>query len=153
MTHDPTMPRPPVYADTSFLVSHLIVDANTESARKLIRTLRTPLMISPLGRLEFQTAMWQRVGRGEFEPSHARRAVAEFLRQEAKGWFVMPKVQEDAVWKRAAWLTETYTADLKLRSLDLWHVGFALESGACGFWTFDERQSAVATAVGLEVNP
>jgi predicted nucleic acid-binding protein len=146
------MGGPSIYADTSFLVSHFVNDGNTDAARFLISGLGQPLMISPLGRLEYRGAMWQRVGRGEFEPSHARRACLQFQEQEKLGWFIEGVVDEQEVWRRAVGLTEQFTASLKVRSLDIWHVAFALEAGVERLWTFDHRQETLARAVGLKVN-
>lgn len=146
------MDRPSIYADTSFLVSHFVNDGNTDAARVLISRIGQPLMISPLGRLEYRSAMWQRVGRGEFEPSHARRACLQFEEQENLGWFLEGATDAQEVWRCAMVLTEQFTASLKVRSLDIWHVAFALEAGVKRLWTFDHRQEALARAVGLEVN-
>jgi predicted nucleic acid-binding protein len=141
-----------VYADTSFLVSHFINDANTNAARVLIGGIRHAIMISALGRLEYRTAMWQRVARGDFTAVEARLAVAEFERQAAKKRFIDPGPPESKVWPEAERLSDAYTGALRLRSLDILHVSFALCAGARRFWSFDDRQRALARAAGLEVN-
>lgn len=141
-----------VYADTSFLVSHFINDGNTDAARGLIARVGHPLMISALGRLEYRAAMWQRVGRGEFESSHARRACLQFEEQEELGWFLEGKAEAAPVWRRAMSLAEQFVAPLQVCSLDIWHVAYALEAGVARIWTFDLRQEKLARAAGLEVN-
>jgi predicted nucleic acid-binding protein len=142
-----------VYADTSFLVSHFVNDANTAAARRLIVGIRHAVMISSLGRLEYRTAMGQRVARNDFTAVEARLAVTEFERQVAQGRFIDPKPTEGIVWVEAERLSDAYTAAYHLRSLDILHVSFALCAGAERFWSFDERQRALAQVVGLEINP
>ena len=143
-----------VYCDTSFLMSHLINDENTDEARDCVHKVSARSQISELTRLEFHTAICQKVGRGEFSRADSHQALEELDKQIKMKWFVLrTDVEIGEVWKRAHLLTEKYTAQLKLRSLDIWHVAFAETCEAEVFLTFDKRQSELARAVGMKVNP
>jgi hypothetical protein len=64
-------------------------------------------------------------------------------------------IQEDVLWraalKQAAELSRTFSPRLGTRSLDVLHVSCALELELKRFFSFDERQKALASAVGLKV--
>lgn len=142
-----------VYADTSFLLSHYINDDHTDRARSLIWEVPTPLRISQLGILEYHSSLWRKVGTDGFNRAHAERAIRLFERQIAEGWFVVAAIADGIVYERAKSLATVYSSDLKVRSLDILHVAFALEMGLSEFWTFDDRQKRLAEAVGLRINP
>lgn len=142
-----------LYADTSFLVSLLLDDANSLIARSTLATLDSPLGISPLGRLEFRTAVWQRVGRKDLETADAAKLIRRFERRFEKGYFLDVQVHPVEVWEKASGISDRHTAALDLRSLDIWHIAFALVSGADSVCTFDTRMIAVAKAEGLDVIP
>ena len=145
---------PRIYCDTSFLMSHLIDDENTDEARAVIYRLSARSQISELTRLEYHTAICQKVGRNEFSKAESKKALSELERQLDMKWFVLRvDVEMSEVWKRAHLLTDKYTAQFKLRSLDIWHVAFAMTCGTEIFLTFDKRQSELARSVGMVVNP
>ena len=49
-------------------------------------------------------------------------------------------------------MSRSHTVKIGSRSLDILHVAFALSIGMEQFITFDERQNALATTVGLSVS-
>jgi len=149
----PTWPNRAVYADTSFLVSLLLDDANSSKARSALATLNSPLGISPLGRLEFLTAVWQRVGRKELEVGEAAKLCRGFELRVTRGYFYEVQASPEEVWEKALGISDRHTAALTLRSLDIWHIAFALVCGADSVCAFDTRMIAVAKAEGLEVIP
>ena len=63
--------------------------------------------------------------------------------------------QVDILWRaalnRAAEFSRKFSVELGTRSLDVLHVSCAIELGLPNFLTFDERQRALATKVGLKV--
>jgi predicted nucleic acid-binding protein len=142
-----------LYADTSFLVSLLLDDANSTAARSTLATLDSPLGISPLGRLEFRNAVWQRVGRKGLKEGEASKLFRRFEARFSKGYFLDLPVHTADVWEKANAISDRYTAALGLRSLDIWHIAFAIVCGAESVCTFDTRMSEVAKAEGLEVIP
>lgn len=140
-----------LYADTSFLVSLFLDDSNSTVARSTLATLESPLGISPLGRLEFRTAVWQRVGRKELETGDAAKLFRRFEHRFARGYFYEIQASPEEVWKKSLGISDQHTAALALRSLDIWHIAFALVCGAHTVCTFDTRMIALAKAEGLEV--
>jgi len=91
---------------------------------------RHAIMIPSIGRLEYRTAMWQRVTRGDCTAVAAGLVVTEFERQAAKRRFTDPGPPESRVWPEAERLSDARTAALRARSLDILHVPFALCAGA-----------------------
>jgi predicted nucleic acid-binding protein len=143
----------PIYADTSFLTSCFVNDANSPKAGAILAQLDAPLMISYLVTLEFRTVLWRQAGRKELARQEAERALGLFSRQVNDGFLVVPDLAEADVRKKAAELSDTYAEALQLRSLDILHVALALVGGAKGFLTFDERQRSLAAAEDLKSNP
>jgi predicted nucleic acid-binding protein len=139
--------------DTSFVLSHLLNDRHTECARRWIDGLQSSGIIAPLGRLEFHNMLWRKVGFDEFEKQHAERTIQEFEEQINGGWFEVPSIDAARVWERGMGLATLYSGELKVRSLDVWHVAYALECGVSNFWTFDQRQRSLAERVGFKVKP
>jgi len=58
-----------------------------------------------------------------------------------------------SVLRRAEKLGAAHNQEIGCRSADLFHVAAARELGCETLLTFDERQSAMAKAAGLEVKP
>lgn len=144
-----------VYADTSFLVSLLLRGANSKAAREAMMELCLPLGVSALGRLEFRTAIQQRVGREEdpLDLSSASEIQSSFEKCFADGEFIRLAAEPEKVWQTADRVAVRHTAKLKLRALDVWHMGHALVCGATKICPFDERMRRVAEAEELELIP
>jgi predicted nucleic acid-binding protein len=117
--------------------------------------LGLPLGVSALGRLEFRTAILQRVGReiDSLDLSSAAEIQRAFEKCFADGEFILLGVADDAVWKAADGVASRHTATMKLRALDAWHLGYALVCGAKKVCTFDNRMRRAAEAEGLELIP
>jgi hypothetical protein len=58
-----------------------------------------------------------------------------------------------AMWRKAVDLAREHTAAAGCRSLDILHVAAALTLNADLFYTFDQRQHALARRAGLRVLP
>jgi len=143
------MREPKVYADTSFLMSHFINDIHTDRARFEIFELNSPILISRLGCLEFHNSVWRKVGEEGFKNEHALEAIREFQEQFDAGWFFVGNVDEGRIWERAMGLATMYSAETKVRSLDILHLSEAIDLGATHFWGFDKRQNHLAGMTGL----
>ena len=66
------------YADTSFLVSLYVPDANSSAAVAAVRLLRFPLVLTPLGEFEFANSLALRVFRKELTAAQAASVLAHF---------------------------------------------------------------------------
>lgn len=137
-----------IYADTSFFVSLYLPDRHTlEVERRLVS--RPVLWMTPLHVAESAHAIEQHVFRRAITRSEADRAL-----QRAQDFHSRHLWKEAAMPDRAfalcAQLAHRYAARLGVRTLDTLHVACALELKADRFWTFDERQAKLASAVGLK---
>ncbi len=141
-----------VYMDSSFVLSHLLNDEHTDEARTKIDGLAVSGKISELVLLEFHNMLRRKVGSDGFGSPHAERVIRELEEQIEAGWFEVVSGDWCRVWQRAMGLSSRYASELKVRSLDILHVAFAMESGHKMFWTFDKRQRALAEATGLCVD-
>jgi predicted nucleic acid-binding protein len=138
------------YADTSFVASLYIPDANSVEAARRMQRLSLPVLITPLGELELINAVQLRLFRKEVRPAEARAAKAAFRADVHEGVFAMRALSED-VFGYATQLASRWTARLGARSLDIIHVAAAIALRADAFHTFDDRQRKLAKAAKLHV--
>ena len=137
-----------VYADTSFLVSLYSPDFHSARASARVTRLKGVLLLTPLTELELTNALELRVFRKEATEMEIRRARAEFEEHARDGVFEL-EAMPTTVYERARQISGKQTARRGLRTLDILHVASALLLRAEQFWTFDQRQSELARAVGL----
>ena len=142
-----------IASDTSVLLSDLLPDVNHEAARRLFESIRSPVLVSPLNRLEFETAVRRMAGAGTIRMNVADHVLYVFEENLSRGYLRLVEPDAGRVWARAMGLARHHAATLAPRSLDIWHVAFASEMGATVFWTFDDRQKRLAKKAGLQVNP
>jgi len=127
------------YADTSFLASLYVPDANSVEAARRMQRLSLPVIITPLGELELLNAVQLRLFRKEVRPSEARAARAAFRADLHDGVFAMQALSEEA-FAHARQLASRWTATIGTRSLDIIHVAAAVTLRADVFQTFDGGQ-------------
>jgi predicted nucleic acid-binding protein len=139
-----------VYADTSFLASLYILDANSAEASRRMQSLALPVLITPLGELELVNAVQLRLFRKEVQTAEARAADSAFRTDLHKGVFAMRPFTEE-IFARARQLASRWTARLGVRSMDIIHIAAAIVLRADSFHTFNERQRKLARAAKLAV--
>lgn len=138
-----------VYADTSFLFSVVLHDANTEAAVAYLKRRSASLALTPWQRCELQNAVRLAVWRGNCPEAEAKAALARIASDLADGNLAeTPLVWPDVI-ATAEELSEKHTVALGVRSLDLLHVAAATSLKAKAFLTFDVSQLALARAAGL----
>jgi predicted nucleic acid-binding protein len=139
-----------VYADTSFLVSIYLTDVHSPLADRLFKS-SAGVFCTPLHLVEFAHSIEQSLFRRRISAGQARELYFEFERDRRSGlWREVG--QPELTFAVSVDLARTHTATLGTRTLDTLHVASALELKAERFWTFDERQSKLAKAVGLRAN-
>jgi hypothetical protein len=113
------------------------------------RSDRSPILFTPLHRLELRTTVRQCAYTRLITQHHAKQILRSIEEDLDDGTLVHEPVswtetlrQADRVAERLAWAQ-------RCRTLDLWHVAIALEIEADAFITFDLDQFALAKAVGL----
>ena len=137
-----------IYADTSFFVSLYLKDAHSADADGLLGSGLAP-WITQLHFAEWTHAVAAQVFRGYMTTVEAGRVQHEFEDDREAGLWVSIDVPDNA-FNVSADLGRRYGLKLGLRTLDSLHVACALELKADRFWTFDDRQLKLASAVGLK---
>lgn len=141
------------YADSSFLVSCHITDANTPQAKAWLLHRGVPLAFTALHTLEVRNAFKLGVFRRLFAPADALAACANLQRDLRAGRLVKKTVNWPLALRLAGFLSERHSATLGTRSFDILHVAVAKSLRATEFVSFDTRQRSLAGAVGLKVAP
>ncbi len=138
------------YVDSSVLVAVYVPEQFSEAARRVIRTTpRVPF--TPLHELEVPNAFALLRGRGLIGVAE-HDAVHRQLRDDVDAQrLVQTPLDWDLVFASACELSQTYSSRLLSRSLDLLHVAAAQTALCRSFVSADDRQLAVAKAVGLKV--
>lgn len=139
------------YADSSFLVSCYVADANAAQARAYLTRTGTPLIFTSLHALEVRNAFELGVFRGLFAAPEARAAAKNLADDLRSARLVATSVNWPAAFRLAARFSEQHSATTGNRSLDILHVAAAKSLRATAFVSFDGRQRKLAAAVGLSV--
>ena len=139
-----------VYADTSFLFSLYISDENSIAAAALMTRFKAPLLTTDFGEFEFTNAVNWRVFRKQFLIGEQRAVLDAFTRDIKTGVIRITPIPW-AAFARAKQIAQTQTPALGNRALDVLHVASALVLKAHTFYTFDSKQTTLASAVGLRV--
>ena len=139
-----------VYADSSFVVSLYVMDRHSPTAVQRMVS-RPRLWLTPLHSAEWIHAVERQVFQKNLSLDQAQQIYIEFGRDRESGIWIQVALPE-ATFVACCDLSRRYTARLGNRTLDTLHVASALELKAASFWTFDERQSKLARAVGLKTD-
>ena len=136
------------YADTSFLVSLYVLDANSALAATHMKQAKLPILLTSFGELELTNALSLRLFRRELRPSKVKAARA-LIRKDLSDGVLLLKPLPEGVFDRAMQMARRRTPQLGTRTLDLVHVASALKLQADTFYTFDRHQEKLARAEGL----
>lgn len=138
------------YVDSSALVPVYVPERFSRAARRALRT-SSQVPFTPLHELEVPNAFALLTGRGLITADECR-AIRLQLQDDIDAHRLVPLALDWAhVFASACELSETDTASLLTRSLDLLHVAAAEAAGCKVFVSADDRQLAVAKARGLKV--
>jgi len=141
-----------VYADTSFLVSLYVLDANSEKAVSHIQQAKLPILLTTFGELELTNAISLRLFRRELASARAK-ATHALVRKDIVDGVLLIKQMTMNNFEKAMQMARRRTPHLGTRTLDILHVASALELKAETFYTFDHNQARLAKAEGLRVTP
>jgi hypothetical protein len=141
------------YADSSFLVSCYLLDANTPRAKGYLSGLTAPLPFTPLQTLEVGNAFELGVFRGLFSAADAAAARANLEQDLRSGRLVRTAVNWPLAFRVASTLSRRHSATKGTRSIDILHVAAARSLRVTDFISFDARQRLLASALGLTVAP
>ena len=137
------------YADTSFLVSLYVLDANSEVAAAEMKIVKLPILLTPFGEFELLNALYLRVFRKELVAAKVKAARALFNKDLADGILQLEPLAP-AAYERAKLIARKHTPRLGARALDILHVASALTLNAHFFYTFDRNQKVLAKRVGMQ---
>ena len=139
-----------VYADTSFLFSLYISDVNSFAAAETMNRFKAPLLTTDFGEFEFINAIAWRVFRKQFLIGE-QQAVLDSFGKDVEAGIIRITPIPAAAFVRARQIARTQTPVLGNRALDVLHVASALVLKADTFYTFDSKQTKLASALGLRV--
>ena len=109
------------------------------------------IWMTPLHIAEWTHALEQHVFRHALSRSEADRFSRRFQAHRTEGLWKEAALPEHA-FELCAELANKHAARIGCRTLDSLHVACALELRADAFWTFDQRQAKLASAVDLKTN-
>ena len=138
-----------IYADTSFLFSLVLHDANTAAAKTYLRRHQESLILTPWQRYELRNAVRLSVWRDNCPLTLANGALEQIDADITGGSLSETAIDWTDVIERAEGLSALHTTTVGVRSLDLFHVASAISLKVKIFLTFDARQFSAAKAAGL----
>ena len=141
------------YADSSFLVSCYVSDANTPRAKAYLLQAGESLVFTAWHALEVRNAFKLGVFRGLFAAADANAAWANLETDMRSGRLTKKSVNWPVVLRVAARFSKRHSATVGTRSLDILHIAAAKALRAVEFVSFDGRQKTLAAMVGLKVAP
>ena len=141
-----------IYADTSFLVSLYVLDANSEKAASHIQRAKLPFLLTPFGELELTNAISLRLFRRELTSSKIK-ATQALIQKDLRDGVLQIQLLTMNHFEKAMRMARRRTPQLGTRTLDILHVASALEFKAEMFYTFDRTQARLAKTEGLLVTP
>ncbi|MBV8490443.1 MAG: type II toxin-antitoxin system VapC family toxin [Candidatus Eremiobacteraeota bacterium] len=136
-----------VYPDTSFLISLYLPDRYSDEARRALAGSLS-VYLTALHRAEWAHAVALHVARRQITEQQALRVTTAFELHQRQGLWHSIAIPEAAYESWAA-LAQRPLPGTSTHTIDALHVACALELGAERFWTFDQRQGALARALGL----
>ena len=142
-----------VYADTSWWIAYKCRDdANHPTAIKLFDLWPEAQVVwTPWHRVEVFNSLRQLERAGLVAAGKAREFI-RLLEQEIRlGYWPHRECDWRDAIRTACELSAEHGLSTAIRSMDLFHVAIALETGADALLTFDREQQAFAEAAGLRV--
>jgi predicted nucleic acid-binding protein len=137
-----------VYADTSFLFSLYVPDANSSAAAAIMKRIKPPLLATDFAEFEFINALNWRIFRKELRASEEQAVLLSFSSDIHAGAVRILPISS-ATFAHARRIARTHTRLLGTRALDVLHVASALTLRAGSFCTFDKNQAKLASALAL----
>ncbi len=136
------------YVDSSALIPIYVPEAFSARARREVRSARQ-MPFTPLHGLEVRNAFHLLCGRGQISPGELRSVLAWLEDDLASHRLARVHLDFANVFAQAEQLITAHAARLLCRSLDILHVACALDLECTRFVTADDRQLALAKAVGM----
>jgi predicted nucleic acid-binding protein len=139
------------YVDPSALRRMYVHDNRSRAFCEWRARLGGSLPLTLHGRGELVNSICLAVFRREISMEACQGALADVEGDLAAGHLHLADLHWRKALQRAVDLSGEHTPKLGTRTLDVLHVASALVLGCPSFVTYDERQAALAQAVGLRV--
>ena len=139
-----------VYADTSFLFSLYVPDANSRAAAATMKRIKPPLLATDFAEFELTNALNGCIFRKELRASEEQAVLLSFSGDVQSGVIRIVPISA-STFAHARRIARTQTRLLGTRALDVLHVASALTLRAGSFCTFDKNQARLAAFLGLRV--
>ena len=139
-----------VYVDTSVIVKLYLRETYSREASDWISANNEAIPKTIFHELEFTNAIRLKQFRNEMSNREAGIVFQRFNKHEKESIFYRPQINWSDAFTRSLELSKNPTKTTGSRSLDIIHVASALSMGADRFFTFDEKQSQLASAAGLQ---
>ena len=140
-----------IYADTSAIVKLYVREEYSREVSEWIRTRNESIPLTSLHELELINAVKLKCFRNEMSERQSDIVLTNLSKHEKIGVFHRPQINWTDMFFLAIQLSGKHTKNTGSRSLGTMHVAMALSIGAVSFLTFDNRQSRLASIVGLTV--
>ncbi|MBW2366616.1 MAG: type II toxin-antitoxin system VapC family toxin [Deltaproteobacteria bacterium] len=138
------------YLDTSVIVKLYVKEAYSREASDWIKANNEAVPRTVFHELEFTNAIKLKQFRNEMSGREAGIVLERFNKHEKERIFYNPPINWSDAFTRSLALSKNHTKTIGSCSLDVIHVALALSMGADRFFTFDHKQSQLASAVGLQ---
>jgi len=144
-----------VYADTSFLFSFYSLDANSTRARYEWNSMApdVPIIFTALQQHELYNALWLSVFWKKMPVNKIRGIQTNIAADIQNGTLQQIGIEWDVAFARAENIAQEHTPVIGCRASDILHVALAQLLGVDTFYSFDNRQRALAQQTGLIVKP
>jgi predicted nucleic acid-binding protein len=139
-----------LYLDTSALLKLYIRESGSEAVQALVAAQDLPLPVWEIQEAELVNALRLKAFWKEITPEQAEQQIGRFEDRQRRGLYVFPEIHRSDLKRTSRRLSEE-TPRLGCRTMDVLHVACAVEIGATGFISFDERQRTLAGLAGLRV--
>jgi len=140
-----------LYVDTSIIVKLYIKEKHSLEVSNWLRQNNEAVPLTRFHELEFTNAIFLKLFRTEITDDQVRLILEKFNEHQTRGVYYHPQINWTEALNIAVDLIHNHTADTGSRSLDILHVASALAVKANRFLTLDDRQSELASAVGLKI--
>lgn len=138
-----------IYLDTSALVKLYLLEEGSEFVQSRVAAQNDPLPVWELQEAELTNALFLKVFWKELTTEEAEAQVTLFHERRRRGLYFFPDIRRGELLADFQRLARE-TPRSGCRTMDILHVACALQLDSCRFLTFDQRQLALARAVGLE---
>ena len=142
-----------LYVDTSAIVKLYLKEKYSLDASDWLKKNNAAIPLTLFHELEFINAINLKKFRAEITTDETHLIMTRFAEHKSQGIFYHPQISWADTFKTAVDLSKKYTNKTGSRGLDILHVASALSIKAGKFFTFDKRQSELASRAGMELWP